>query len=180
MVSYLEPRGGREAQDDSRRVGQRAVRDAGSARRLGARGALPREQQLTQPPVRLAAGDALDGEAVPSLAQARGRHALDGEHRERLKAGGLPDQDEVEVEGLAGGDLLALAPGLDDVRARRGRQAAQERRRPAVDEGLEEPRVDALAPQPAGPAVLPWAHDADQAPQRVSEGAAQHRTGGRS
>jgi hypothetical protein len=133
-------------------------------------------------------GDTVGGARLGAVQLERGAgnaeagpcHALDGEQHVGLEVHGLADQDQVERQRIAGGEVpwvrcLGIEPGLEDVGSRGGAQPAQERRRLALDEGLEDPRVDARLPQPAALARLLGTHRADRPPQGVPEGAAEHR-----
>jgi len=113
----------------------------------------------------------LEREAV--AAEARSPHALDGEKGIGLEIGRLAEEEEVEVERVAGREVAGLGRGLEDVRTGRGGKAAQKGRRFVLDQGLEETGVDTGAPQPAGRAGLLGTHGADGGAQGMTEGTAQ-------
>ena len=89
----------------------------------------------------------LEREAV--AAEAGPGHALDREKSIGLEIGRLPEEQEVEVERVAGREMAGVGRGLEDIRARRSGEAVQKGRRLVLDQGLEETGVDTGAPQPA-------------------------------
>ena len=116
----------------------------------------------------------MEGEGGAAVAQAGGGHAFDGEEDVGLKLGGLAEEEEVEREGIAGREVAGVVSGLDDEGTRGGVEPAQEGRRCAFDEGLEDPGVDAGLAQAAGGARLVRTQDADGAAQGMAEGTAEH------
>ena len=169
----LEP-GGSEEAEDGFPLGKRLVgRDEGRQGAENGGGAAFRVDFLPSP------GDGgfrpvqHEGEAAGS--EAGSGHTFDREQGVGLEIGRLTEEKEIEGERIARRELPGFRGRLEDVWAWRRGKAAEERWRLALDEGLEEPGVDAGSAQQAVGARLGRTHGADRAAQGVAEGSPEER-----
>src|SRR5205807_890737 len=100
VIADLEARRRHETEERAGRVWKFGGGQAGGGRRQA--GAA---QDLAPAAVRLAGGDAFQLEAVARAAKARLGHALDGEDGEGLEVRRLAEEEQVEGEVLAGGQM---------------------------------------------------------------------------
>jgi hypothetical protein len=142
LAADLQARGGEEAQDGAvafeaggRRARRQGRADGGAAVYIDR---LPGAGGAEGPGFGEREGEA-------AVAQAGGGHALDGEQDVGLEVHGLSEKEQVECEGIARREVPGAGEGFEDVGARGGLQAVEEGRRRVLDEGFEEPGVDAHA-----------------------------------
>ncbi len=168
-----------EAQRRGETEGERSLRQAVVCRQGRGCRDLGRRRALSEEHLRgtFRTGRLHPSEPKPGAAgtEAGAGHALDGQHGIGLKLDRLAEEEQIEAQRPIRLEPAGAAPGFEHVGAYGPVDAAQERRRLAFDERLENPWMDADPAQPAGDARLIAAHGAHRSPQRMAERPAQHR-----